>query len=177
MLDFYPLYFLIPVIGIYVGHFFLDSFASGDGIMWGKNPFKKNKYARFINLYSKETDGFHGLYGYYKYQNTFIGRIADYCVILTIILIQLFSILNAIQSYTYYRSQYYYYISALVYLILSYYIAHNQFTDKYSEVPPKGRYNDYRIDSKYINGLSEKNKERHLRKYSTLLKQKIETKS
>ncbi len=173
ILNSHPLYFFIPVIGIYVGHFFLDSLASGDGIMWGKNPFKKEKYARFINLYCKETDGFHGIYGYFRYRKTFIGRLTNYCVILAIILIQSFPIINAIQTIPYqYNSQYYYYISALVYLILSYYVAQNEVTDKYSEMPPKGRYHDYRIDPKYINGLSEKNRERHLKKYSNLIKQK-----
>jgi hypothetical protein len=42
----------------------------------------------------------------------------------------------------------------------------------YLEEPPEGRYADYRISIKYINGLSEKNRNKHIKKYLDLLKSK-----
>ena len=43
---------------------------------------------------------------------------------------------------------------------------------KWQQEPPEGRYSDYRIKEKYINGLSEKNRRLHLMKYSVLLENK-----
>ena len=60
--NFYPLYSLISVIRICCGHFLFYTIASGAGIMWGKNPFKRKKYARFINKYYNKTDGYHDKY-------------------------------------------------------------------------------------------------------------------
>ena len=43
---------------------------------------------------------------------------------------------------------------------------------KWLREPPEGRYSDYRIKEKYINGLSEKNRQLHLMKYTDLLENK-----
>jgi hypothetical protein len=48
-----------------------------------------------------------------------------------------------------------------------------KFTSKeWLREPPEGRYFDYRIKEKYINGLSEKNRRIHLMKYSDLFENK-----
>ncbi|MHA1294597.1 MAG: metal-dependent hydrolase, partial [Promethearchaeota archaeon] len=78
--NFYPIYFLIPVVGIYCGHLIPDSISTGDGVMWGKIPWKKKRYARYINLFSNKTDGYHGHYWEARYRTTItfkIGRIAS----------------------------------------------------------------------------------------------------
>jgi hypothetical protein len=43
---------------------------------------------------------------------------------------------------------------------------------KWRQERPEGRYSDYRIKEKYINGLSGKNRRLHLMKYSVLLENK-----
>ena len=43
---------------------------------------------------------------------------------------------------------------------------------KWLREPPEGRYYDYRIKERYINGLSEENRRLHLIKYSDLIENK-----
>jgi hypothetical protein len=171
-INFYPLYFLIPVVGIYFGHFFIDTFACGDGIMWGKNPFKKNQYARFINVFYSKTDGYHGLHWNARYRQTIICKLANVLVIISAMLIQTFSIMSSILIFPGISIATLFYIGSVVYLLLMLYFGVEKVPDDYRKEPPNGRYSDYRIDSKYINGLSVKNKKRHLQKYSELLKDK-----
>jgi len=169
ILDFFPLYFLIPVIGVYLGHFLFDTIACGDGIMWGKNPFKKEKYARFINIYCKKTDGYHGKYWYARYRKTLIGRFGNILVILCVVLIQTFQILVNVEEYPHLNSSYFY-LSSTVYLLLTFSLGVEKLPDKFFNEPPNGRYDDYRVDPNYINGLNEKNRQKHLIKYSKLFK-------
>lgn len=81
-----PLTAVIPVIGIYFGHFLFDTIACGDGIMWGKNPFSRKKYARFINIYCNKTDGFHGKYWGARYRTTRISKIGNIAVLFCVVL-------------------------------------------------------------------------------------------
>ena len=165
----YPLYFLISVVGIYFGHFFIDSIASGDGIMWGKNPFKKNKYARFINAYSDKTDGYHGRYWDARYRKTRmykIGTIALIVVLLIIILHILNLYFTVEPSLRYPRSSLY---SLILFFIIFLYFGLRNPREKWLKEPPEGRYSDYRVNMKYINGLNEENRKKHLEKYQKLL--------
>ncbi|MHA2282990.1 MAG: hypothetical protein ACXAC5_19290, partial [Promethearchaeota archaeon] len=43
--------------------------------------------------------------------------------------------------------------------------------EKWLKEPPEGRYADYRINLKYINGLGEKNRRQHITKYKGMLDQ------
>ncbi|MHA2185910.1 MAG: hypothetical protein ACXAAI_13025, partial [Promethearchaeota archaeon] len=43
--------------------------------------------------------------------------------------------------------------------------------EKWLKEPPEGRYSDYRVNMRYISGLSKKNRAKHLEKYKGLLEQ------
>ncbi|MHA2008646.1 MAG: metal-dependent hydrolase [Promethearchaeota archaeon] len=172
IVNYYPLYFLISVVGIYGGHFLIDSIASGDGIMWGKNPFSRKKYARFINKYSDETDGYHGRYWDVRYRQTKVAKFGNYAVIIVLIIIA-FHILNvyitggAIPS-RYPRSSLF---SLIPFFVVFLYFGLRKPKERWLKEPPEGRFSDYRVNMKYINGLSEKNRKRHLIKYQDMLDQ------
>ena len=166
--NFYPLYSLISVIGIYCGHFLFDTIASGDGIMWGKNPFKRNKYARFINKYCSKTDGYHGRYWDARYRQTKICRIGNYAVIIACIIISFHIILylpidlssRGVRSPLF---------SLILFFLIFLYFGLRKPKEKWLEEPTEGRYSDYRVNMKYINGLSKKNRRKHMRKYQSLM--------
>ena len=171
IINFYPLYFLMSVVGIYCGHFIIDTIASGDGIMWGKNPFSRKKYARFINKYCDKTDGYHGRYWDARYRQTKMAKIGNYAVILVLIII-IFHILNLYLSINlsprYPRSSLF---SLIVFFLIFLYFGLRKPKEKWLREPPEGRYSDYRVNMTYINGLSEKNRKKHLKKHQELLEQ------
>ncbi len=177
ILNSYALYFLIPVVGIYLGHFFIDSIASGDGIMWGKNPFKRNKYARFINAYSDKTDGYHGRYWDARYRKTKLFKLGTVVLIIDLLIITL-HILNLYftleLSLRYSRSSLY---SLILFFIIFLYFGLRNPREKWLKEPPEGRYSDYRVNLKYINGLNEENRRKHLKKYRELLDTDFKTNS
>jgi len=166
--NFYPLYFIIPVIGIYFGHFLLDTIACGDGIMWGKNPFKKDKYARFINICYSKTDGYHGFYWEARYRQTFMCKISNIAVLISAVIIQIFHIFETFRMFPV-PTYNVFYLFILIYLLVMLYFGLQKSPEEFQKEPKKGRYSDYRIDPRYINGLSEKNRRKHLEKYSALL--------
>lgn len=169
IINFYPLYFLISVVGIYCGHFIIDTIASGDGIMWRKNPFRRKKYARFINKYCDKTDGYHGRYWDARYRQTKMAKIGNYAVISVLIII-IFHILNLYLSTTsssrYPRSSLF---SLILFFLIFLYFGLRNPKEKWLKEPPEGRYADYRVNMNYINGLSEKNKKKHMKEHQGLL--------
>ncbi len=171
IINFYPLYFLMPVVGIYCGHFIIDTISSGDGIMWGKNPFRRKKYTRFINKYCDKTDGYHGRYWDARYRQTKMAKIGNYAVIIVLIII-IFHILNLYLSNTlssrYPRSSLF---SLIVFFLIFLYFGLRRPKEKWLREPPEGRYADYRVNMNYINGLSEKNRKKHMKKHQELLEQ------
>ncbi|MHA1147450.1 MAG: hypothetical protein ACTSR8_04330 [Promethearchaeota archaeon] len=169
--NFYPEYFLVPVIGIYLGHFLMDTIACGDGIMWGKIPWKKKRYARFISVWAYKTDGYHGLYWDARYRQTKINKIGDIAIIISFIIILFFQLDSSIYHFQIKNPPGIsgYYVAPLIYFILAGLARKNHRDPKYLKEPSNGRYNDYRIDPTYINGLNEKNHQKHLIKYSHLL--------
>jgi len=165
IINFYPVYFLAPVIGIYGGHFLFDSIACGDGIMWGKNPLKRRQYGRFINIYCQKTDGYHGKYWYARYRQTWINRIGNILVLGTILMF--FLTRSNFASYNYSFSIHSL-IGQTIFTIIFIMIIRDIYSKKWKLEPPNGRYSDYRKDNSYINGLSEKNRSIHLEKFSFL---------
>jgi hypothetical protein len=165
--DFYPLYFLTPVIGIYFGHFLFDTIACGDGIMWGKNPFNKNRYAHFINVWYSKTDGYHGFYWEARYRQTLICKIGNIAVIVSAVIMQIFHILETFRMFPV-PTYNVFYLGPLVYFLGLLYFGLQKTPEEFINEPSKGRYADYRVDPKYINGLSQRNKRNHLEKYSFL---------
>jgi len=168
IVEFYPRYFLIPVVGIYIGHFVFDTIACGDGIMWGKNPLKKEKYARFINIFHHKTDGYHGMYWDARYRQTFIGKLGNIAVIVSAFIIQVFHIYETYRMFPWPTFNILY-LFPLIYFLGLLYFGLKKLPEEFQNEPPKGRYSDYRIDMKYIKGLSKKNRKKHLTKYSYLL--------
>ena len=165
--NFYPVYFLIPVIGVYCGHLIPDSIATGDGIMWGKIPWKKDRYARYVNLLASKTDGYHGRYWDVRYRKTIFFKLGHTAAISSLIIIICFLIFKGI-SFSNTAS----YILLIAFFIGTIILSLKSLPEKYYQEPPEGRYADYRRNPKYINGLSEKNRKKHLEKYSTLLEKK-----
>ncbi|NVM45442.1 MAG: hypothetical protein HWN79_11050 [Candidatus Lokiarchaeota archaeon] len=169
-----PLISVVPVIGIYFGHFLFDTIACGDGIMWGKNPFSRKKYARFINIYCNKTDGYHGKYWGARYRKTRVSKIGNIAVLFCVILFLIFQYSNIPMInpvFTSYSPRYSYHNSIML-LLLMLFLGLKFTSKKWLREPPEGRYSDYRIKEKYINGLSEKNRKLHLMKYSDLLEDK-----
>ncbi len=172
--NFYPEYFLAPVIGIYVGHFLLDSISCGDGIMWGKIPWKKNQYARFFNFWPGNCGGYHGVFWKARYRKTLMNRMCNIAVIISTIIISTFYIISVIE---YFQGKNppgmnFYYVAPVIAFILSYFIWNKFNSLDYLKEPPEGRYADYRVNTDYISRLSEKSRRRHLEKYSEILKKK-----
>jgi len=168
ILNFYPAYFLAPVIGLYGGHFLFDSISCGDGIMWGKNPFTRKQYGRFINVDCQRTDGYHGKYWYARYRKTLVNRFGNLLLIGTMIL---YSLDRPSYNYNYnFNFQWYHIIGPIIFTSIFILIIRDAYSKKWKLEPPNGRYSDYRKDTKYINGLNEKNRIVHLKKYSFLLK-------
>jgi hypothetical protein len=152
------LYFLIPIIGIYYGHFVFDSISTGDGIMWGKIPWKKGHYAQYVNLFSSKTDGYHGIYWNVRYRKTIFFKLGLIVVIIStvIILVLIFTAENFDI----------FYLISIIYLISFSLSGLKKYPEQYSREPPEGRYADYRRNPKYIEGLSERNRKKLLKKYS-----------
>ncbi len=168
--NFFPEYFLIPVIGIY-SHFIFDSISCGDGIMWGKIPWKKNHYARYINLFPGDADGYHGLYWEVKYRKTTIYKIGILAVMLSIIIITYFLIYTIFLHYQEGNPPGFsgYYFAPLVYFCIALVMSLKKPSEDYIKEPTEGRYADYRININYINGLSPKNRQKHMEKYKRIL--------
>ena len=166
--NFYPIYFLIPVIGIYLGHFLFDTIACGDGVMWGKNPFRRNRYARFINIWYKKTEGYHGFYWEARYRQTLICKMGNIAVIISAMFMQIFHIHETFRLFPFPTFNLFY-LFPLIYFLSLLYFGLRKVPEEYLNEPPKGRYSDFRIDPNYIRGLSEKNRKKHLEKYSYLL--------
>ena len=150
--NFYPAYFLAPVIGIYGGHLLVDTVASGDGIMWLKIPWKKHQYTPFINLWARKTDGYHGLYWEARYRQTVMNKLGNSVLVLNFIIIGLFQVQAAITHLEVGTSPGIsgYYITPLILFFLSLYHWRKRTNPRFMEEPPGGRYQDFRIDKKYI---------------------------
>jgi hypothetical protein len=172
--NFFPEYFLVPVVGIYGGHLILDSISCGDGIMWGKIPWKKGRYARYINLLPSVSDGYHGVYWEARYRKTFISKVGNIAIICTIIIISSFLIYSIIDYLDVPNSPGIsgYYLLPITFFVVMLILELKGVNVERLEEPSEGRYADYRINPIYINGLSEKNQKKHIEKYKTLLEER-----
>lgn len=169
--NFFPLLFLIPVIGVYVGHFIPDTIGCGDGIMWAKNPFKKGKFTPMINLFAKRTDGYHGKYWDVRFRKTIVYKIENLIVVISIVIIQVLQISYSIRIHPASSSQTFF-LGLNVYLIIGLYLGLKKYPEQWHREPPKGRYVDYRINNDFIRGLSKKNRIKHFQKNGEILTKK-----
>jgi len=169
--NFFPEYFMMPVVGIYCGHLMFDSISCGDGIMWGKIPWKKDQYGKYINMMPDGSDGYHGVYWEARYRKTIISKIGNIAVLLSIIIISLFQVNSIIEHFNAGDPPGIsgYLITPIIFFIIAFYIGNKKPKLEHLEEPPEGRYADYRLNPTYINGLSEKNRKKHVEKYSDLL--------
>ena len=144
--QYYPGFFLIIPLGIYV-HLICDSIAGGDGIMWGKT-WKKDQYARYINLGSQKTDGYHGNYWGTRFVHTWAYRISRIEVLIFIILLILDEIIGGFD------------VNILIILIffaglLS--LDLKPVPNKFMQEPQEGRYADYRKHPGYLAWMQRNN--------------------
>jgi len=172
--NFYPEFFLAPVVGVYGGHLLFDSISCGDGIMWGKIPWKKGSYARYINLIPNGTDGYHGIYWEVRYRKTLINKIGTMAVIISIIILTIFFIYTMIDTFYSTGSPGIsgYYLMPIIFFVLTLIISLKKVPEKFLEEPPEGRYADYRLNIVYIKGLNDRNRKKHIEKYKSLLEEK-----
>ena len=139
--DFYPQYVLLPVLGVYL-HFIADSACCGDGMMWGKNPWKKGSFAPFINLFSAKTDGYHGMYWEFRWKQTKMFKIGLVMLFSSILLTAWFWIISQRFSFSYL-------LLCVIYFSLLV-VSFKLIPEEYRKEPPNGRYADYRKDPEYL---------------------------
>jgi hypothetical protein len=72
---------LMMIIGLY-SHFILDSFVSGDGIMW-LFPFSR----KFFNFFASKTSGYSGIDWAKRYAKTTMFKIDNVCFLATVLII------------------------------------------------------------------------------------------
>jgi hypothetical protein len=140
--QFYPQYFLIALVGP-GSHLLFDSISCGDGMMWGASWWgvKKGNFAKFINLDSAKTDGYHGEYYTARYRQTKYFLLEN----IAAIIVNAFLIWrNIVQGFDIW------YGGAILALAGSAIIGLRPVNPKYREEPPLGRYADYHIDPSYI---------------------------
>ncbi|MFO8018660.1 MAG: hypothetical protein R6U96_08495 [Promethearchaeia archaeon] len=137
--------------------------------MWTKIPWK-DEYVPFVNLFCEETDGYHGLYWVARYQESMFNILGDAAVIISARIIQILQILYSLNGFSSVTLNPFY-IASVVYLLLMLLLSKDELSEKFLKDPPEGRYNDYRVDPKYINALNEADKRRHLEKYGDLLEE------
>ena len=138
-----PEFFLALVVGVY-GHLLADSACCGDGLMWTKS-YDRTKFAPFINLFSKQTDGYHGGYWTVRWRKTKMYKIAfleaSVIVILNLFwMVQLFSWAN---------------LFVVLFFIGSMFGSCLPIDSKYFEEPEAGRYADYRKNPDYLAWMEE----------------------
>jgi hypothetical protein len=136
----YPEFFLILVVGIY-SHLISDSASCGDGMMWGKIPWKKDQFAPFINYGSSKTDGYHGGYWTVRWRTTWTYRISR-LEGLGISIWLLILMISTGFSFGYFATILYFLVSIIVNMIPT--------DSKFLAEPPNGRYDDYRKHPAYL---------------------------
>ena len=114
-----------------------------------------------------EARGTHGQDG----RAALVGKNCRRWVYVTLGIIQILQIYATYQGFTGGTTRIFY-IVPLGFMILMLYLGLKDSMGVWLEEPTEGRYSDYRIDPKYIDGLGEKNREKHMKKYSKLLEKK-----
>jgi hypothetical protein len=134
-----PALVLVPVIGIYA-HFVGDSACCGDGMMWGKPPYHRGQYAPFINLFSKQTDGYHGGYWTVRFRRTKMFRVAQVLALAAMGTNIVYMVITAAPGY----------LLPVIALAGMFLADYAPVDSKYLGEPPNGRYDDYRRDPGYL---------------------------
>lgn len=137
--NYFPEWFFIPVIGVY-SHMIFDSISCGDGLMWGKIPWKKGQYGRFINLLSKKTDGYHGKFWEARYKQTIFFKMETIAALISIIICLIYILLGGSL----------WYLFVIFTFSVMVYIGFKKPSPEYYEEPEQGRYADYRKNPDYI---------------------------
>jgi hypothetical protein len=136
----------VAVFGIYM-HLIADTACCGDGMMWGKVPWKKDQFAIFYNFFSSKTDGYHGSYWTARWRTTLmfqIGRIEGIIIIFFLIWLQIIDGLKLS------------YLVVIVFFIGNILTSFRSMDVQFLQEPPNGRYDDYRKHKGYLTWM-EKN--------------------
>ncbi|MHA1732266.1 MAG: hypothetical protein ACTSU5_09995 [Promethearchaeota archaeon] len=155
-LGWYPHIFAIPVVGIYC-HMLFDSIGCGDGLMWGKVPWKKDQFARYVNLFSSHTDGYHGGYWTYRYRKTVYFKLENVAACCSIVLVVLISTVHGFDAWVFLT------ILGFVGFIAS---GFTKIDPKYASEPPNGRYDDYHVHPAYVAWYEKKFGHPPVKKYA-----------
>jgi hypothetical protein len=144
--NFYPEFFILPMLGVYL-HLIFDSASCGDGMMWG-HGFTKEKFGKYINLFSEKTDGYHGNYWAVRYRTTIFFKIENILAVLSIMLI----------VYIMYTTRIFIISGFLSLFGIILFLSEGFFPldKKYHNEPPEGRYADYRKNEQYLKWMKEK---------------------
>ncbi len=132
--------FLFLVVGI-LSHLLADSACCGDGVMWGKIPWKKTQFAPFVNLFSSKTDGYHGGYWVPRWRQTMMYKVALLESILAIIYLVTLNFINTLSLWS---------LFGIFLFIITLSISFWPIPSKYSDEPIEGRYADYRKNPMYL---------------------------
>ncbi|MHA1341150.1 MAG: hypothetical protein ACTSRZ_12790 [Promethearchaeota archaeon] len=143
---FYPEYFITPMLGVYL-HMILDSAGCGDGMMWF-HGFHKTDFARYINFWSKKTDGYHGNYWSARYRKTIFFKIENFNGVVVILLSIWYMILEDRFVFLHFLV-----ILATISFMIVGIIGPDE---KYTREPPEGRYADYRKNKLYLEWMKKK---------------------
>ncbi|GAB4304969.1 MAG: hypothetical protein Kow0069_00100 [Promethearchaeota archaeon] len=139
-LGFYPWVFAVPLVGLYA-HMAFDSISCGDGLMWAKIPWKKDQFARYVNLWSRQTDGYHGGYWTARYKRTIFFKLENVAAAASIVLIAYFSSLTGWDAWS---------LLSILGLAGSVAVSLKRGDPKFEGEPPEGRYADYHQYEPYV---------------------------
>lgn len=132
-------FMFVMVIGIYM-HLVGDTACCGDGMMWGKIPWKKDQFAVFFNFFSSKTDGYHGAYWTARWKTTAMFQIARIEAVGIIIFLIWIQIINGFQVA---------YLIGILFFIINIIIGFKSTNPQFLSEPPNGRYDDYRKNAAY----------------------------
>ncbi|MHA1820340.1 MAG: hypothetical protein ACTSU2_08060 [Promethearchaeota archaeon] len=154
--NFYPQYFLIPPLGVYV-HMVGDSISCGDGMMWG-HGWKRTDFARYINLWSSKTDGYHGKYWNARYKKTIFYKLEIIFgfIVIGIVIYSEYGLIidNGMKAIDIWG------ILIIFYILGSIIVTATMDLSEYEKEPPEGRYADYRKNPEYLAWLEKKRKKK-----------------
>jgi hypothetical protein len=133
-------FMFVASIGIYM-HLIADTACCGDGMMWGKVPWRKDQFAVFYNFFSSKTDGYHGIYWTVRWRTTIMFQIARMEGIGIIIFLIWLQVINGFQ---------FEYLLVIGFFILNLLGGFKSMDAQYLQEPPNGRYDDYRKHHLYL---------------------------
>lgn len=115
-------------------------------MMWG-HGWNREQFARYINLFSSKTDGYHGNYWGARYKKTIFYKMENvFAVIVVVLSIYYLIAIHGLNAWDIVV------IGFVVILVITTALGP---ADKYKKEPPEGRYADYRKNEEYLAWMKE----------------------